>query len=684
MIVRSDRMGKTLTQRLQTALAPWPEASHRLLATLEPASDERPQAIWPLLAAALTPGLPDDCQLATHRAVFEHWDPQHGPAPVWFPDEDALAASNAARLCVQQGYGGWAALHTASLADRHAFWSMMIQRLGIHFATPPASTLQEPADPYTPNWLPGAKMNIAESCFDLAKDTPAIRWGKADGAIEDWSCSKLADMTKRVASGLAGLGLNPGDAVAIDMPMTPESVAIYLGVIHAGMAAVSIADSFAPEQIATRLRISEAKLVITQDVIARKDKHLPLYAKVIDAGAARCVVVPSGRQLVVTLREADLSLEDFLGSNDANPYFADPAETINILFSSGTTGDPKAIPWSHTTPIKCAVDGHLHLDVRPGDVVCWPTNLGWMMGPWLIFAALINRATIALFDGAPSGEPFAKFVDQAKVSMLGLVPSMVKNWRSTDAVKDADWSGIRCFGSTGECSNPDDYFWLSGRAGYRPVIEYCGGTEIGGGYLTGSLLQPQSPSTFSTPAVGLDLVLIDDDGHPGDEGEVFIIPPSIGLSNQLLNRDHKAAYYDDCPTPPSGEPLRRHGDRLIRLPGGYYRAEGRADDTMNLGGIKVSSAEIERVVLQAGNISEAAAVAVPPEGGGPEQLVVFAVAKEAGQIDSDKTLNEMRGLIRSTLNPLFHLTRVVFVDALPRTASNKVMRRKLRDQLASH
>lgn len=524
-------------------------------------------------------------------------------------------------------------------------------------------------------------MNIAESCFRNPVWTPAIRFGRADGSIENWSAKRLDELSAQVASGLIALGLVPGDAVAVDMPMTPESVAIYLGIVRAGLAAVSIADSFAPEEIATRLRISGAKLVFTQDVIARAGKTLPLYEKVVAAGAERCVVVPCGEALAVELRDSDTAFADMLGGPTPGFHHTEPDATINILFSSGTTGDPKAIPWTHTTPIKCAMDGHMHLDIREGDTVCWPTNLGWMMGPWLIFASLINKATIALYDGAPAGPGFAKFIEACGVTMLGVVPSMVKNWRATDALQDADWSMVRCFASTGECSNADDYFWLSSRAGYRPVIEYCGGTEIGGGYLTGSLMQPQAPSTFSTPALGIDIVLLDEEGRPADTGEVYLKGASIGLSTALLNRDHDATYFAGCPAAEDGTPLRRHGDRLTRLANGYYRADGRADDTMNLGGIKVSSAEIERVANQAPGVKETAAIAIAPPGGGPGELVIFAVLYEDAAADPAELHAAIRGLIKTQLNPLFHLSRVEIIDALPRTASNKVMRRELRKRL---
>jgi acetyl-CoA synthetase len=338
------------------------------------------------------------------------------------------------------------------------------------------------------------------------------------------------------------------------------------------------------------------------------------------------------------------------------------------------------VPWTHLTPIKAAMDGRFHHDIRAGDVVAWPTNVGWMMGPWLIYASLMNGAALALYEGSPGGNGFTRFVGAAGVTMLGVVPSLVRAWRAAGADKGADWRRIRVFSSTGEPSDREDTLWLMSRVGYgAPVIEYCGGTEIGGGYITGTMLRPASPAVFTTPALGLDLVVLDEQGAPvpqGGTGEVYLVPPSIGLSQTLLNADHHEVYHKDCPPGPRGELLRRHGDAVLRLAGGTFRARGRVDDTMNLGGVKVSSLEIEQVAEDHGAVREAAAVAVQPGGEGPERLVLFIVAEGAG--DRERLKHELDRAIARRLNPLFEVHDVVLVDELPRTASQKLMRRALR------
>jgi acetyl-CoA synthetase len=325
------------------------------------------------------------------------------------------------------------------------------------------------------------------------------------------------------------------------------------------------------------------------------------------------------------------------------------------------------------------MDGRFHHDIRAGDVVAWPTNIGWMMGPWLIYASLLNGASMALYEGTPGGPGFCRFVRDCNVTMLGVVPSLVRAWRSNGAADDVSWESIRVFSSTGEPSNREDYLWLMSRTGYRaPVIEYCGGTEIGGGHLTGTVVQPASPAAFSTPAMGLDFAVLDEEGQPTDAGEIFLRPPSMGLSQTLMNADHHRVYYAGCPEDPAGGVLRRHGDAIERVAGGYYRAHGRADDTMNLGGIKVSSREIELLVDGHHSVYESAAVAVQLGGEGADHLVLFVVLVEG--VGLEGLQEELASMVRGELNPLFRVHDVVAVEALPRTASNKVMRRTLRAQ----
>jgi len=593
--------------------------------------------------------------------------------PAWTPDEQAIAHANVTALMSKRDLTDFDDLHRWSVAETDEFWREVIDELAIAFIVPP-SGMRGSDDVEDPRWLSGAIFNIVASCLDHDPAATAIVHGGPD-RFETISVGSLSERVAAFAGGFKAAGFAPGDAVAIVMPMNVEAVVAYLGIIAAGGVVVSIADSFAPDEIRTRLDITSPVAVVTQTQAIRGGKTLPMYRKCVEAGATHCIVVDAdGGE---ALRARDVWWDHFIVRGEPFEPLPTPASThINVLFSSGTTGDPKAIPWNQTTPIKAAMDARYHQDVHTGDVVAWPTNLGWMMGPWLIFGALLNEATLALYDDAPTTRGFVEFVERAGVTMLGLVPSIVASWRASGTLRRGDWTSVRVLSSTGEASNPDDYRWLMETVSGVPVIEYCGGTEIGGGYVTSTVLHPCVPARFTTPTLGLDLVLIDETGYPADSGEVFLVPPSIGLSSELLNLDHHEVYFEGVPD--IGRPLRRHGDQLERDADGYLRALGRVDDTMNLGGIKVSSADLEAAASGVEGVAEVAAVAVRPPDGGPDRLIVFVVPEPAATLDLDHVRAEMQARIRTVLNPLFKVNEVIAIPELPRTASHKVMRRTLR------
>lgn len=241
--------------------------------------------------------------------------------------------------------------------------------------------------------------------------------------------------------------------------------------------------------------------------------------------------------------------------------------------------------------------------------------------------------------------------------------------------------------------------------------QHIEGTEIGGSFLSSTLVQPNVPSMFSSPVLGSQILLLDADEnvieacsfHAGTDGsaggELVIVPPAIGLSTVLLNLDHYVVYYKGMPRGSNGEILRRHGDEVeyVRcsahrsLGDGrntstpYYRALGRCDDTMNIGGIKVGSVEIERVCSLVEYIQETAAIAVSGPNGGPSKLVVYVVLEKGldvrgAGLDVESVKTSMQKSLKARLNPLFGISDIVITDSLPRTASNKVMRRLLRDE----
>lgn len=631
----------------------------------------------------LTNKLPFDIHYFIFTFIFPNWPEDLDSAPVWSPTNDFIKTTNLIRSMAKLKIENFSQFHAWSVNHFEKFWEHALKVMHIQFQIPPKCICELTEGFEHPIWLCDAKFNIAESCFTAHDDDIAIYFQAEKSELKKMSYGELNKLSNQVANSLVKLGYKQGDAIAIIMPMNHLAVAIYLGIIKMGGIVVSIPDSFSSEEIAMRLRIAKAKLIFTQDKILRQNKEIPLYQRILKAHSPVAIVLSAKEpEVSQDLRTNDIPWEQFLVHEDSFKCVAvSPMTYLNILFSSGTTGDPKAIPWTHTTPIKTASDAYFHHNIQQGDILSWPTNLGWMMGPWLIFAAFINQAAIAIYDGLPKDRFFGEFIQNVKVSMLGVVPTLVGHWKQTGCMEGLDWSSIKAFSSTGECSNPEDMFYLMYLAGYKPIIEYCGGTEIGGGYVTGTVIEKNYPSLFSTPALGSHFLLIDEAGQFSIKGDVALVPPAIGLSTELLNADHHKIYYEGMQHLPDGRPLRRHGDVLRQLSNGYYTVLGRSDDSMNLGGIKVSSSEIERVIAGEEGVIETAAIGVPCQQLGPNQLVIYVATqkelqKEQIKINFQKKLNEH-------LNPLFKICDVLFVSELPKTASNKIMRRELRKHYQS-
>ncbi len=623
--------------------------------------------------------------LANEQDFEKHWEAYQklaarlGEEPaVWSPGLAVLRQANLTQALQAFGCNDFDELYELSLRQPEQLLQYYLKQVDVQFLQLPTQYLQS-SDSEQAQWFVGAKLNIVDSYLQAPAEQLALCEASESGNIVSITYGELSKEVNRLCHALQQRGIVAGDAVAIIRPMDCLAVISYLAVIKLGAQVVAIADSFSSQAMATRLELANAKLILTQESIVRAGKRLPLYERVCEASKVTCVV--SHCEWPKSLRQQDFSWEDLTDQvSDAvfPSIMMSPKDTIAVLFSSGTMSTPKAIPWNTNTALKAAMDAYFYQDIHSDDKVCWPTNLGWMMGHWLIFAGLLNRACIMLYPDSPTTRSFGEFVAKQGVTILGVVPSLVRSWQQSACIEGLDWSAIRLFSSSGEASNIKDMLYLMFLANYKPVIEYCGGTEIGGAYLTSTLLQPNYPARFSTPVLGGKLYLLDEHFNQSERGEVFLCPPMLGLSTCLLNKDHHEVYYAGLPLGPKGEVLRRHGDYLQQLANGYYGALGRCDDSMNLGGIKVSSAEIEQCLLGLPTVKEVAAVGVAPKGGGIEQLVLFVVA-QGKVLKPEKMKEQLQMIIKEQLNPLFKIAKVVELDQLPKTDSNKIIRRQLKE-----
>jgi acetyl-CoA synthetase len=312
----------------------------------------------------------------------------------------------------------------------------------------------------------------------------------------------------------------------------------------------------------------------------------------------------------------------------------------------------------------------------------WMSDMGWMMGPWLVFGTLTIGATMVLYDGAPDHPDPGRvwrLVDDHRVTHLGVSPTLIRALRPYgDApVLDADRSSLRAIGSTGSPWDPDAWRWCFDTVldGEKPILNYSGGTEISGGILCGNVLEPLKPAAFSGPVPGMDADVVDADGQPIREavGELVLRSPWIGMTRGFWNDDER--YLDTYWR--RFEDTWVHGDFAAVDADGLWYILGRSDDTINVAGKRLGPAEIEAILNGHDAVAESAAIGVPHDVKGSE-VVAFAVLKPSHEESEALRTALMQRLVDELGKPL-KPREILFADALPKTRNAKVMRRLIRD-----
>lgn len=602
---------------------------------------------------------------------------------VWQPDQATIGRAQLTRFLRQTGRSNFDDLYQWSITDIEGFTASVLRFLEIPFKRPYSSVLDASRGPAWPRWCVDGVMNISEACLRHPSDRTALLWEGEEGITRSLTYGQLARDVEACAAGLSRVGVGKGDAVAIHLPMVPETVITLLACARIGAVSVPLFSGYGPAAIESRLMDVEAKLLITADGFPRRGMPVPMYDTAATA-ARRC---PSVKHVITVSRlghtPGGLAWERLLTPGAAPPEPVSAEDPLLILYTSGTTGRPKGILHTHCGfPVKAAQDMSFGTDVGPGTSICWVTDIGWMMGPWLIYGALILGATLCLYDGAPDhpnpGRLWA-FCQQQGVEVLGLSPTLVRVLaaRGEEFARAHDLSALRIFGSTGEPWNPDPWWWLFHTAGGEriPIINYSGGTEISGGILMSNPLLPVKPCAFSAPCPGIDAAIVDENGSPvawGAVGELVIRRPWIGMARGFF-RDpgrYVATYWSRWPG------LWAHGDWAQRDSGGHWYILGRSDDTLKIGGKRVGPAEVESVLVSHPAVVEAAVIGIPHQVKG-ECMVAFCVLGARG-IATPELASQLRARVAAELGKPLRPEIVHFVNALPKTRNAKIMRRVIR------
>jgi acetyl-CoA synthetase len=425
------------------------------------------------------------------------------------------------------------------------------------------------------------------------------------------------------------------------MPMCPELIAAFFGVITLVASCCRCFRATVRDAVASRLQDSGAKALITADGFWRRGQIVAMKATADQAAA----MSPSVQHVVVVTR---LGVETMMTSRDCRwsdlvasesdtcaPLHTEADEPMMIIYTSGTTGRPKGAVHTHCGfPIKTAQDMVHCFDVQPGDTMYWVSDMGWMMGPWEVIGMTLLGGTMVLYDGAldhPAPDRLWAIVERHRVNVLGVSPTLIRSLmrHGEDPVRRHDLSSLRILGSTGEPWNPEPWRWFFDvvGGGKLPIINYSGGTEVSGGLVGGNVLTPLKPAAFAGPPPGIAADVVDDRGRPARNqvGELVVRQPWIGMTRGFWNDEDRyvQTYWSRFPD------VWVHGDWAAIDDDGRGYILGRSDDTIKIAGKRLGPAEVESVLVDDPAVLEAAAIGVPDELKG-RSTVCFCVLRSGG------------------------------------------------------
>ena len=615
----------------------------------------------------------------------------------WNPTTDYIEGANVTRLARAHGLAGIDELRARSVQDTAWYWDAAATDLGLRFRTPYSRVLDLRNGVEHPDWFVDATLNIVDSCLlrwrDEAPDRVAVVHEDEAGQIRELTFDELATEVARAARGLRDLGIGAGDAVAIYLPMVPEAVIACYAVASLGAVLVPLFSGFASTAIASRLEDAKAKAVIVADTTTRRGRALPLLPQV-NAALAQCpcvrhvIVVPNGADHPPEYVGAQMVLWPQLVSLDAPlaPREVDAMHPLLLAYTSGTTGRPKGAVHTHAGfLVKTASEVAYSFDIKPGGVFSWVTDMGWIMGPLSVFGTHANGATLLLYEGSPDRPDtnrLWRLVERHGVTMLGVSPTLVRALRSADRDPAPDLSSVHVLGSTGEPWDPESYEWLARDVfgGRVPVINFSGGTEVGGSFLAPYPVEPIRSCSLGGPSLGMDVDVVDDTGRSvrGQVGELVCRQPWPSMTRGIWKDDERylQAYWSRFPG------IWTHGDFAMVDNDGQWFILGRSDDVMNVAGKRLAPAEVESVMITHPRVAEAAAVGVPDTVKGETVWAFWVTRSEDGTEIDDQTADQVgadiAALVGRELGKPFTPSRVWRVAALPKTRSAKIMRRAIR------
>jgi acetyl-CoA synthetase len=612
---------------------------------------------------------------------------EHAPHFTWTPSAAELATANVARLARTLGCSGYDELHRVSIEEPDRFWRAVVDDLELPLVRHWEAVLDDSRGIEWTTWFEGARLNVADACVHRwARETPdreAAVWVPEEGERRSLTWGELSHEVRRLAEALRELGVGEGDVVGTFLPMAPEAAIASHACAHVGAVQVPIFSGFAGPAVSSRLADAGAKVVLTADASFRRGRLVPMKEALDEALAA----APSVERVLVWRRAGvecpmtqgrDSWWEDAVAEQPGalEPVGVESEAPYLLAYTSGTTGRPKgALHVQGGFLLSIARETAYQADLRAGDRVLFSTDMGWIMGPWTVVGAMACGATVVFMEGAPDRphDRVWRIVADERVTMLGVSPTLVRAL-IPHGEPDADLSSLRAVVTTGEPWNRGPYDWLDEHVcggGRIPIVNCSGGTEVGACFLSVTVLRPTKPCSVGFPALGEDMDVFDDAGRPvrGEVGELVCKRAWPGMTRGIWGDPERYldTYWRRFPD------VWTHGDWASVDEDGYWFLHGRSDDTLNIAGKRIGPAELESAAVGQPAVAEAAAIGVPHEVKGEVAWLFCVLAPGA-----ETTAGEISDAVAGELGKAFAPDRVLFVSALPKTRSAKIVRRAVR------